>query len=113
MPDWDRKAESCPEYLSQIEALMEYQDCGDALDAKEMQNCPTITDYETLGTTNPNDIAKAKLYQANKKLCAIIMLGQKTDNGLSVISKTKSNFPQGIAYHVLKMLKAKNKPNNI
>ena len=113
-PVWDGKPESCPRYLSQIKALAKYYDCRDALDAKEMQNSPTKTEYKALGTTNPNDIAKAKLYMANKKLCAIIMLGQKTDYGLLVISKTKSNdFPQGIAYYVLEMLKSKNKPNDV
>ena len=79
-----------------------------------MQNCPTKTEYKALETTNPNDIAKAKCYKANKKLCVIIMLGQKTNYGLLVISKTKSeDFPQGKAYPVLEMLRAKNKPNDV
>ena len=84
-PVWDGKAESCLRYLSQIKGLA-YYDCRDALDAKEMQNCPTKTEHQVLRTTNPNDIAKAYLDKAKKKLCVIIMLGQKTDYGLLVIS---------------------------
>ena len=105
----------CPRYLAQIKALGEYYDCGDALDAKKMTlNCPTKTKFNGLGTTDVNDIAKAKLYKANKKFCTIITLGQKTDHGLAVINKTKSDdFPQGLAYRVIEMLKAKNKPNDV
>ena len=62
-------------------------------------NCPTKAEFDELGATDPNDIAKAKLYKANKKICAIITLGQKTNHGLAVINKTKSDdFPQGLAY---------------
>ena len=94
MPVWDGKMESCPRYLSQIKALAEYYDCVNALDATKVQNCPTKTEYDALRTTNVGDIVKAKLYKANKQLCTIIKLGQKTDYGLSIISETKSDdFP--------------------
>ena len=114
MPVWDGKAESCLRYLSQIEALAKYYNCGDALDATKMLNCPTKSEYDALGTTDPNDIAKAKLYKANKQIHAIITLGQKTDHGLVVIYTTKSkDFSQGKVYRVLEMLRAKNKPKDV
>ena len=93
------KSETCPRYLAQIKTLAEYYDLGGALDATTVANCPTKSEYNLLGTTNPNDNAKLKLNKANKKICVTIMLGQKTDHGLAVINKTKLDiFPQGMVY---------------
>ena len=68
-PIWDGKAESYPRYLGQIKALAEYYDCGDALDSVEMlSNCPTKSEFDAIkvGTTDLTELAKVKLYKANK-----------------------------------------------
>lgn len=116
-PVWDGKAETCARYLDQIEALAEYYDCGDALDSVKMLSmCPTKAEYDALAptTTDATELAKVKLYKANKRICAIITLGQKSDYGMSVVKKTKSaDFPQGVAYRVFEILKKKNKPSDV
>ena len=116
-PIWDGKAESCSRYLDQIEALAEYYDCGDALDSiKMLANCPTKTEFDAfaVGTTDPTELAKIKLYKANKRKCTIITLGQKSDYGMLVIKKTKTkDFPQGVAYRIIEILKKKNKPLDV
>ena len=116
-PVWDGKAETCARYLEQIEALAEYYNCGDALDSvKMMAECPTKAEFDAISstTTDPVELAKLKLYKANKRICAIIVLGQKSDYGISVVKKTKSkDFPQGVAYRIIEILKKRNKPSDV
>ena len=75
-PKWDGKADSLGRYLDQVEAIAEVYDCGDTLDKTAMDNCPTKTEYEALDTTKPVDVQKALLYRQNRKVCAILRLGQ-------------------------------------
>ncbi len=114
IPKWDGRAQTCPRYLSQLVALAEYHDCGDAMDEVEMVNCPTKTEYGAIidKTANPG-LAKATLYKANKRMCAIITLGQGSDYGLALMEKTKeTDFPQGLAWKFVEAAMKKNKPND-
>lgn len=80
VPKWDGKAESCARYLDQIEALAEYQECGDATDESEMAACPTKAAYTALDKTLATDADAITLYKANKKFMAIMTLGQGSDH---------------------------------
>ena len=101
-PVWDGKAERCSRYLDQIEALAKYYNCGNALDSvKMLAECPTKAEFDAISLMmmDAAELAKLKLYKANKRICAIITLGQKSDYEMSLVKKTKSNdFPQGMAY---------------
>ena len=68
MPVWDRKFKTCPRYLDQIKAFAEYYNCFDALDSVKVQNCPTKIQFDAIavGTTDPMEIARLKIYKANK-----------------------------------------------
>ena len=116
-PVWDGKTETCSRYLEQIEALADYYDCSGAIDLLKMLSmCLTKAEYDAISstTTDPGELVKVKIYKANKRICAIITLGQKSDYGISVIRKTKSkDFPQGVAYHIIEILKKKNKPSDV
>ena len=90
-PVWDGKAETCAQYLDQIEAWTKYYDCGDALDlVKMLMDCPTKAEFDaiSLATTDPVKLAKLKLYKANKRICMIITLEQKSDYGMLAVKKT-------------------------
>ena len=116
MPKWDGKADTCARYITHIQALAEYHECGDALDETEMVNCPTKTEYMTLkgkSTSTDDEKEKINLYKANKRMTAIMTLGQSSDHGISMIERTKSDdFPSGLAYKVINAMKLKNKPKD-
>lgn len=115
IPKWDGKTDTCSMYMAQVVALAEYYDCGDAMDKVAMANCPTKSEYDALGSNPTGDaLKKAVLYRQNKRMCAILTLGQGSNHGLAVIKKTVSDdFPQGKAYRIIEMLMAKNKPKDI
>ncbi len=75
VPNWYKKQAAAGMYISKLEALLEYHDSGDAIDRNAMANYPTKLEYNSLRTTDPNDIQKALLYCQNKRVCAIIVLG--------------------------------------
>lgn len=115
VPKWDGKAETCPRYLAKISALAEYYGCGDALDETEMTNCPNETEFKSLvaSSTQTNDEKKKiQLYKQNKRLCAIITLGQDSDHGLAAIRRTvaKGTHPHGLAYKFMNILEEKHRP---
>ena len=113
IPKWDGKAESCPRYLLQLEALAKFYDCGDALDESEMANRPTKAAFTLLDKTNAAKKQAVDLYKANKRMVAIMTLGQGSDHELTVIKKTKKvDHPAGVLHRAITMLKKKNKPND-
>ncbi len=116
MPKWDGKAESCPRYITHIEALAEHYDCGDAMDETEMANCPTKAEYMNLkGKANPSDDEKERisLYKQNRRMTAIMVLGQTSDHGIAMIDCTKNDdYPSGLAFKVIKAMKVKHKPKD-
>ena len=113
VPKWDGKQATAGMYISKLEALLEYHDSGDAIDRSAMANCPTKAEYDLLGTTDVADIQKAMLYRQNKRACAIMVLGQTSDHGLAIITKTKTaDHPHGLAFEFIETMKRKNKPKD-
>jgi len=115
IPKWDGKDASFSRWSAKLTALAELHDCGDAFDKAEMRNCPTRSEYEAFDMTNLSDAdkKKVKLYKANKKVCAMLILGQESDHGLAAIEKTKtSDHPHGVAWKVVETMMAKHKPND-
>ena len=114
---WDGKQKSCNMYLSKIKAIADYHDCANALDEVEMQGLISETEYKTLkGQANTNDDEKKrmKLYVDNNRMCTYITLGQQSDHGLGIVTKTKTRAnPCGNAYRIIKMMETKYRPNDV
>jgi hypothetical protein len=52
-------------------------------------------------------------YKANKKLCAIIALGQGKSHGIALLGKMKNNdYPNGLAYEFVAKAKKANTPSD-
>ncbi len=94
-------------YISKLEAMMEYHDSRDSMDSAIIATCPTKTQYDAYVVDNDNNEKKlAKLYQQNKRACAIMVIGQKTNHGLAMINKTKlDDYPHGIACKAIETMK--------
>ena len=88
-PYWDGKAESFGVYVSKIKAYAKFFGVGDALDPDLMMNCPTWSEFSVLDITKPENQQLVELYWANKKLCAIITVGQGKSHGMVLLRKTK------------------------
>jgi hypothetical protein len=85
--------------VSKIEAYAEFMGIGDALDPILMANCPTKSEFAEIDVTNPTNLPLVELYKANKKICAIIALGQGKSHGIALLGKTKNDdYPNGLAY---------------
>jgi len=70
---------------------------GDALDPILMKNYPTWLEFAVLDIAKPNTQELIELYWTNKKLCAIIALGQGKSHGMALLGKTKNDdFPNGL-----------------
>ena len=96
IPYWDGKAESFGVYVSKIEAYAKFVGVGDALDPVLMANCPTKFKFVVIDITNPTNMPLVELHKANKKLCAIIALGQDKSHGIALLGKTKGeDYPNG------------------
>ena len=99
IPYWDSKAESFSVYISKIEAYAEFLGIGDALDPVLMANCPTQSKFVVIDVMVPANLPLVELYKANKKLCAIIVLGQENSHGMALLGKAKcDNYPNGLAW---------------
>ncbi len=55
-----------------------------------------------------------KLYQQNKRACTIMVIGQKTNHGLAMVEKTKTDdYPHGTSWKAIETMKQKNKPKDM
>ena len=107
----DGKSESFGVYVSKIEVYVEFMGVGDALDPMMMANCPTKSEFTVLDLTNPTNGPLVELYKANKKLCAIIALGQGKSHGIALLGKMKSDdFPNGLAHEFVAKAKRRISP---
>ena len=99
IPYWDGKVENFGVYVSKIEAYAEFLGIGDVLDPVLMANCPTQSEFAEIDITSSTNLPLVELYKINKKLCAIIMLGQGKGHGMALLAKTKyDNYPNGLAW---------------
>ena len=77
-----------------------------------MENLPTWLEFVALDITKPDNLRLVGLYKANKKKCAIIMLGQGKSHIMALLSKTKNDdFPNGLARGFIEKVKKANKPS--
>jgi len=113
IPYWDGKVESFGVYISKIKEYAKFMGIGDALDPVLMTKCPTRTEFALIDSTKPENQSLIGLYRANKKLCAIIVLGQGKNHGMALLGKTKSDdFPNGLAWEYAIKDKKANKPSD-
>ncbi len=111
IPYWDGKSESFGVYVSKIEVYAEFMGVGDALDPVLMANCPTKSEFVVLDVTNPTNGPLVELYKANKKLCAIIVLGQGKSHGIACWGRRKvMNFPMDLHMNLLRRPKRRISP---
>ncbi len=114
IPYWDRKAESFCVYISKIEAYAKFLGIGDVLDLILMENCPTQSKFAVIVVTTPENLQLVELYKANKKLHAIIALGQGKSHGMARLGKTKCDvYPNGLAWEFVAKSKKTNKPSDV
>jgi 3'-phosphoadenosine 5'-phosphosulfate (PAPS) 3'-phosphatase len=78
----------------------------------EMTNCPNEMEFRSLvaSSAQTNDEKKKiQMYKQNKRLCAIITLGQDSDHGLAAIQRivAKGTDPHGSAYKFMNILEEK------
>ena len=109
-PSWDGTAESAPMYIIKFKAMAECSDYGDALDATEVATMITATAY-----ANESDKTKSacKLYEKNRRLGGLFVLGQDSVHGLAMFSSTvTTNHPHGKICNALAKMEAKFRPGD-
>ncbi len=75
VPYWDDKTSTAAMYISKLEAMVEYHDSGDSMDSTIMATCLTKAQYNRFVISNDAGEKKlAKLYQQNKRVCAIMVI---------------------------------------
>ena len=58
--------------------------------------------------TDAGDLRNRKLYEQNRKICAMIVLGQQTDHGLALLTKMKgTGYPHGRANLFLSQMRTR------
>ena len=75
VPKWDGKEESYPRYLLDEGTMI--SECPEESEFKSLQTNLVLLDDEK---------KKVMLYKQDKRLCAVIALGQDSDHGLAAIS---------------------------
>ena len=98
---WDGKQETYSVYNEQARASCEYQGLGDALDVTMMGNLVTKAEYDLLDKSDTTNADLIKLYNVNKKVMAMLTLGNSSTAALATIKKTKTkDHPYGVATEV-------------
>jgi hypothetical protein len=114
IPVWDGKEESWPLWNIKFQSLAIYHDCEDVLDEDAMKDCPKKSELKGLDPGIPKEKAAASLYKANSRLAAIFTLSQQTAHGLGFLEQTKCDeFPSGIVYRALELMKDRYAPNDL
>lgn len=113
IPYWDGKAESFWMYQRKIEAYSEFMGIENALNTDLLENCPTWLEFVAINIMIPTNRNLIPLYKVNKKICAIMVLGQAKSHGLALLSKTKcDNYPNGSAWELMSRAKKVNTPSD-
>eukprot|EP00956_Cyclotella_meneghiniana_P041139 scaffold215887_cov43-Cyclotella_meneghiniana.AAC.1 len=111
---WDGKKETFDRFEAQVTAVATILDVEDALNESNYMGFPTDREYDLIDKTAPGaDEYKVKIYQQNKRMCALLTLAQSSSHGLAVINKTKtSDCKYGRADKIMKSLKTKYSPKD-
>lgn len=113
IPKWDGTAENMPMYMSMITALCESQSLDHVLEESKMTDLPTKSEYESLDPSDQSNAGRIAKYKANKRVVAILTLGQKSAHGLATINKTKvGGHSAGVVWKVMKLWEKKYKPGD-
>lgn len=111
-PKWDGEKKSAPRYDAKFTAYAVCSELGDALNESMMATMVNKSEYDAL-TTSDDDKKKALLWKQNQRLGALFVLGQESDHGLDLFSKTVSDeFPHGRVIEALRALRNKAKPDD-
>lgn len=114
IPSWNGSPETAGIYCEKLIATVEVKGYGDALDESKMQGLPTKTEYDTLDATN--DATEIAKFEMNKKVMAMIVLGQESAQGMAAINKTKTvgtgGHIYGVAHKVVSSIKSKYVPSD-
>ncbi len=78
IPKWNRKQETFVWYAAKVHVLAVYYECGEAFEEAAMAKLVTKSQFDgivdkTKGTTGKR---QADLYNTNKQICALIVLGK-------------------------------------
>ena len=77
-----------------------------------MKNCPPHSEIVAHDITESHNQGLIELYRENKKLCAIIALGQGKSDGMAILGKTKNyDFPNGLVWEFIDKAKKANMPS--
>lgn len=114
---WDGKKESFDKFDAQVQSVAVLLGCEDALDESLMTALlPTDTEYAGYdqAAINGANAGNAKMYQDNKKMCALLVLAQGSSHGLAMINKTKGpDKKYGRADQIMKSMKKKYAPEDV
>eukprot|EP00956_Cyclotella_meneghiniana_P013481 scaffold19541_cov35-Cyclotella_meneghiniana.AAC.1 len=111
---WDGKKETFDRFDAQVTALASILEVEDALNESKFTGFPTDSEYDGFDLANLGANAqKAKIYQQNKRMCALLTLAQSSSHGLAIINKTKTaDCKYGRADQIMKSLKTKYSPKD-
>ena len=109
-PSWDGTAEKAPMYIIKFKAMAECSDLGEALDATEVATMMNATTY-TAATDKTS--APCKLYEKNRRLGGLFVLGQDSVHGLAMFQSSVTNYhPHGKVSEALAKMEAKFRPGD-
>ena len=109
-PSWDGTAEKAPMYIIKFKAMAECSDYGDALDAAMVAGMINATGYAAATDKNSAD---CKLYEKNRRLGGLFVLGQDSVHGLAMFQSTVTiEHPHGIINNALAKMESKFRPSD-
>ena len=110
---WDKKAESLGVFIHKIQAYAKFIGVREGLNPILMMNCPTQLEYGAIDVVKPENQTLVDLYKANETLCAILVLGHGKRYGMALLSKTKSEYPNGLAWEFARKNSKPNLPSGV
>ena len=100
-PSWDGEASTAENYMFKVTAVAGFHGCIEAMDSRDMLDCPTKIEYDVLMANTNRDAGendKVALFKANRKIMAILSLGQNSNLGIAMVNNTKTpDQPNGVA----------------
>ena len=107
-PFWDGTAEKAPMYIIKFKAMVECSDYGEALDATMVARMINTTVY---AAASDKTSAECKLYEKNRRLGGLFVLGQDNEHVLAMFSSTgTTDDPHGKISEALAKMEAKFRP---
>ena len=109
-PSWDGTAEKAPMYIIKFKAMAECSDLGEALDATAVAGMINATTYA--GAIDKTAV-ECKLYEKNRRLGGLFVLGQESVHGLAMFQSSVTNHhPHGKVSEALAKMESKFRPGD-